>query len=29
VLTASAAPPDVLFCCFSMEDLAHYQALLA
>jgi O-acetyl-ADP-ribose deacetylase (regulator of RNase III) len=29
VLTASAAPPDVLFCCFSTEDLAHYQALLA
>jgi O-acetyl-ADP-ribose deacetylase (regulator of RNase III) len=29
VLSGSAAPPDVVFCCFSSEDLAHYRALLA
>lgn len=27
-LAASTAPPDVTFCCFSADDLAHYQALL-
>lgn len=25
---ASTASPDVIFCCFSADDLAHYQALL-
>ena len=29
VLSGSAAPPDVVFCCFSSDDLAHYRALLA
>lgn len=29
VLDASAAPLDVVFCCFSSEDLARYQTLLA
>ena len=27
-LAASANPPDVIFCCFSANDLAQYQALL-
>jgi len=27
-LSAPDAPQDVIFCCFSAEDLAHYQALL-
>ncbi len=27
-LAASANSPDVIFCCFSADDLAHYQALL-
>jgi O-acetyl-ADP-ribose deacetylase (regulator of RNase III) len=29
VLSAAAVPPDVTFCCFSADDLAIYQALLA
>ena len=29
VLSGSAAPPDVVFCCFSSDDLALYRALLA
>lgn len=28
-LAASPSPPDVAFCCFSADDLAIYQALLA
>ena len=27
-LAASTNPPDVIFCCFSADGLAHYQALL-
>lgn len=29
VLSGSVAAPDVVFCCFSSDDLAHYRALLA